>query len=70
MDKQGLLKTIKIKGLSVPEVCKGLNIDDSTFYRKLNGVSDFTRGEMLLMQNILGISFDEMMAIFFGTQSA
>ena len=42
-----------------------LGINMSTFYRKINGESDFTRNEIQLVKQKLGLSSSEVEAIFF-----
>lgn len=56
---------MKVKGLSVEDVCKQLNIDKSTFYRKKKGESDFHRKEIQQLKKILDLKSEELDNIFF-----
>lgn len=56
---------IALKGKKISDITKLLKISKSAIYRKLNGKSDFTRKEILLLINFLEISTDEAMRIFF-----
>lgn len=56
---------MKVKGLSVEYVCKQLNIDKSTFYRKKKGESDFHRKEIQQLKKILDLKSEELDNIFF-----
>lgn len=55
----------KQAGLSVANVASALGVDESTYYRKRSGKTDFTRNELRLLKNLLRLSSDEMDAIFF-----
>ena len=46
----------------------GMNI--STFYRKINGKSDFTRNEIILISSYLGLSNNDVFIIFFANELA
>lgn len=48
------------------DMAKILGIDSSTFYRKKNGVTDFTREEIKIMKDYLHLSAEEVDSIFFG----
>lgn len=66
MVKVNLLKAhMALKGKSISEIINLLKISKSTMYRKLNGESEFTRKEILLLINFLDISNEEAMNIFF-----
>lgn len=56
---------IALKGKKISDITKLLKISKSAIYRKLNGKSDFTRKEILLLINFLEISTDKAMEIFF-----
>lgn len=42
-----------------------LGINTATFYRKMNGESEFDRSELQIIRNELNLSPDDMDAIFF-----
>lgn len=45
---------------------KGLKISKTSYYRKLNGVHEFTAKEIKIITQVLDLSKDEMNEIFFG----
>ena len=65
------MKQERLKGKMVEhslrdqDMAKLLGIDSSTFYRKKNGVTEFTREEIKIMMNLLNLSADEIDSIFF-----
>lgn len=44
---------------------KGLTMNRSTYYRKLNGTSEFTQSEIKVISDVLSLNSDEIMDIFF-----
>lgn len=61
-----LLKAqIALKGKKISDITDLLKISKSAIYRKLNGKSDFTRKEILMLINFLDISTEKAMKIFF-----
>lgn len=63
MDKFKLEYEMKSKGVTIEKLCKDLNISRSAFYRKCNGQSEFTQGEIQKIVDYLGL--DSPMGIFF-----
>lgn len=53
------------KELSVSEVAKTLGIDPATLSRKISGQSDFYRNEIEKICQLLKLTPDETMQIFF-----
>ena len=53
------------KEISVSEIAKALNIDPATLSRKISGQSDFYRNEIEKICQILGLTPNETMQIFF-----
>ena len=52
--------------MTILSVSKALNMDRSTFYRKMNeDGTDFTIKEVNIMINILNLSFNDVQDIFF-----
>lgn len=47
---------MKKRGVSKAEMCEQLNMSRSAFYRKCNGISEFTLGEVQKIVNILGLT--------------
>ena len=63
MDKALLEYEMKRRGKSVADMCSMLNISRSAFYRKRNGISEFTQSEIQKIVDYLEL--DSPMAIFF-----
>lgn len=63
MDKVLLEYEMKKRGVSVDELCKAIDMSRSAFYRKCNGLSEFTLGEIKSIITVLQI--DSPVAIFF-----
>ena len=66
MNKLKLEYEMKMKGITVAEMCNALQISRSSFYRKCNGKTEFTRREIEEIIEILGIDKVEALeGIFF-----
>lgn len=63
MDKARLLYEMQKKNVSIREMCNRLEMSRSAFYRKCNGISEFTQGEIQKIVDILNL--DSPMGIFF-----
>lgn len=63
MDKARLLYEMQKKGISIQEMIEKLSMSRSAFYRKCNGISEFSLGEIQKIVNILDL--DSPMGIFF-----
>lgn len=63
MDKYKLQYEMKIRGITVEKLCADVHISKPAFYRKCNGKSEFTQGEIQRIIDYLGI--DTPMGIFF-----
>lgn len=63
MNKYRLEYERKLKGLSVDQLCKEIGISKAAYYRKCNGKSEFTRKEIQIIVDILGL--ESPMEIFF-----
>ncbi|MDR2091166.1 MAG: helix-turn-helix transcriptional regulator [Clostridiales bacterium] len=72
MVKKNKLKgNIIERGLTVGQLAESINIDKSTFYRKLNkDVESFTIKEVSLIIKTLNLSLDEIHEIFFAENVA
>lgn len=53
------------EGTTAKQVAKEMGVSEPTLYRKMAGISDFTRKEIVDIKNILHLSSDEADAIFF-----
>lgn len=66
MFKSELLKSIMVlKKVSSADLSGKIGINITTFYKKMNGQSEFTRSEMRIIKAVLNLSKDEMDSIFF-----
>lgn len=54
-----------LKNKRVPEIIKNLQISRSSFYRKLNGESDFNRDEIVRISKALDFDNEKLIKIFF-----
>lgn len=64
MNGAKLREEMKLRGVSCHDMCAELGICRSAFYRKCNGISEFTQGEIqkivdfLKLESPVGIFFD------------
>lgn len=63
MDKFKLEYEMNKKHVSIGEMCAKLGISRSAFYRKCNGISEFTQSEIQAIVDILDLA--SPMGIFF-----
>lgn len=63
MDKFRLEYEMKSRGISVDDLCEHIGISRSAYYRKCNGLSEFTLSEIQGIVDYLGL--DSPMGIFF-----
>lgn len=63
MDKFKLEYEMKSKGITQEDLCNAINMSRSAFYRKCNGLSEFTQGEIQEIIDYLGL--ESPMGIFF-----
>ena len=63
MDKYKLEYEMKKRKISQEELCKKIHISRSAFYRKCNGLSEFTQSEIQAIIDYLGL--ESPMGIFF-----
>ena len=63
MDKFLLEYEMKKNGFSTKRLCKEIGISRSAFYKKCNGISDFTQSEIQAIVELLHL--ESPMAIFF-----
>ena len=65
MDKARMMYEMLKRGVSILDMCNKLNMSRSAFYRKCNGISEFTQGEnqkivdILCLESPMGIFFAE-----------
>ena len=66
-----LRKAIKEKGHTIESISRAIGMDDSTFYRKVNGGGGkFTLAEADAITAALGLESGEAQRIFFDSQLA
>lgn len=63
MDKDKLMHEMSKCGISIHAMCEKLGMSRSAFYRKCNGISEFTQGEIQSIVDILDLK--SPMGIFF-----
>ena len=63
MDKALLEYEMKKRGVSIADMCAKLECSRSAFYRKCNGISEFTQSEIQTIVDYLGL--DSPVGIFF-----
>lgn len=63
MNKARLEYEMALRGISKEEICKMVGISRSAFYRKCNGISEFTQSEIQKVLDILQL--DSPVGIFF-----
>lgn len=63
MDKAKLMYEMAKRSVSIREMCEKLKMSRSAFYRKCNGTSEFTQGEIQSIVDILNL--ESPMGIFF-----
>lgn len=63
MNKARLEYEMSLRGISKGDLCKHIGISRSAFYRKCNGISEFTHGEIVAIVKFLGV--ESPIGIFF-----
>ncbi len=63
--KNEFVAAVYRRGLKIRDIAEAMGIDKATLYRKMNGISDFTRAEIIKFCEATGCSNDEMTSIFF-----
>ena len=63
MDKFKLECEMKSRGITIEKMCKDIHMSRSAFYRKCNGITQFTQGEIQSIVDYIGL--ESPMGIFF-----
>ena len=63
VDKDRLEYEIKSRGITIEKMCSDIHMSRSAFYRKCNGITQFTQGEIQSIVDYLEL--DSPMGIFF-----
>ena len=66
LDKYRLEYEIKRRGLVKVDVQQAIGLSRTAFYRKCNGITDFTLSEVKAIAEFLGLSSDDILKIFLG----
>ncbi len=53
------------RGMSLDDVAKAIGINPASLHRKMNGASDFYRGEIEKIVKLLDLSGSDVIRIFF-----
>lgn len=65
MNKNELLAELKRAGFTYAKIAKKLGISENAFWRKVNGLNDFTLSEIQTMVSCLNLDVSRIMVIFF-----
>lgn len=65
MDTKLLKSKMVLAGKRPKDLCEAAGIGESTFYKKLKGISDFTKPEIEAIAKEIGLNRTEVMDIFF-----
>ncbi|EIW19964.1 MULTISPECIES: helix-turn-helix domain-containing protein [Pelosinus] len=68
MDSQALKVELLTKRKKAGDISDALGISKSAFYRKLKGETAFTQVEIVKIREILGITNERMIEIFFNEE--
>lgn len=63
MDKYKLEYEMKSRGITIEKMCSDIHMSRSAFYRKCNGITQFTQREIQSIVDYIGL--DSPMGIFF-----
>lgn len=66
MNKVRLEYEMKLKNVTISDMCSVLGCSRSAFYRKCNGISEFTQSEIQTIIDYLGLK--SPMGIFFDAE--
>lgn len=69
-DQKRFKAEVALSGLSLYELCEKIGMNASTLYRKMNGISDFTRKEIQEIRDTLNLDACTVDKIFFATEVA
>ena len=66
MNAELLRYEMRVKNISVPQMCQEIGISKCAFYRKINGKSEFTLSEITKICEVLNL--DSPVDIFFSAK--
>lgn len=65
MDSRRLQAAMVLHNISITQMCEKLQMDRSTWWRKINQYVEFTRIEISIIAQVLSLSDEEIIQIFF-----
>ncbi|MBR6794386.1 MAG: helix-turn-helix transcriptional regulator [Clostridia bacterium] len=65
-NRKKFMERIKALKMNVGDVAAKVGMDESTLYRKIKGVSDFSRSEVSMISEVLNLNSQQMCDVFFG----
>lgn len=65
MNGRALLALLTERKITQKKLCEAIGIDYTTFYRKVNGQTDFTRDEISAIARELKLSDEQIIELFF-----
>ena len=65
METKLLKSKMILAGKKPKDLCKAAGISESSFYKKLRGITDFTKPEIEAIAKEIGLNREEVMDIFF-----
>ena len=68
MDCRQLKAKMADRGMTVKALCECIGISRPAWYRKINGLSDFTRREIKMTAEALRLTMEELVDIFFANE--
>ena len=68
MNANELKARMVLSGVTVKTLCEKTGINESSFYRKIAGKVEFTQGEIAKIAQALGMTKDDVFAVFFAAE--
>jgi len=68
MNNAALKAKLVFNGITAEALCERIGVSPSAFYRKMNGTSEFTQGEISAIANELKLTRDDVFMIFFADE--
>ena len=65
MNKLKLRAAMALEGLTADKVCAEIGISNTAWWRKVSGRSQFTQGEICKLRDLLNLSAEQTVEIFF-----
>lgn len=68
VNKNLLMGYIKSSGHTLESLAEEVGMNPATLYRKINGITDFKRAEMLNLRRVLHLDAESADAVFFADE--